>query len=104
MTPALLPAILEEGSTLAGLSVGMVNDPGEEPGDLDKRKDEIDEHELEELTGADLPSCPRCGWRDTRLSHTRSMLDSILRTFSLRAFRCRSCGNRFRVPWRVPKG
>lgn len=78
--------------------------PGEESGDLGERKEEIDEHELEELTGADAPSCPRCGWRDTRLSYTRSMLDSMLRKFSLRAFRCRSCGNRFRVSWRVPRG
>jgi transcriptional regulator NrdR family protein len=51
----------------------------------------------------DRPICPRCGWHNTRLSHTRNLLDSVLRAFSLRAFRCRSCGNRFRAIWREPK-
>ena len=43
------------------------------------------------------PACPQCGWRNTRLSHTRTLFDGLLRAFSLRAFRCRSCGNRFRA-------
>jgi GMP synthase-like glutamine amidotransferase len=51
----------------------------------------------EEVAGPDHPTCPQCGWHNTRLSHTRSWLDPILRVFSLRAFRCRTCGNRFRV-------
>ncbi|MCX6627553.1 MAG: hypothetical protein NTW28_07990 [Candidatus Solibacter sp.] len=69
----------------------------------DKREDEFEEHEVEEVTGSERPTCPRCGWHNTRLSHTRSMLDTVLRGFSLRAFRCRSCGNRFRAFRRVPK-
>ena len=83
----------------------MAKDPEKKSAseDQDKREDAIEEEEVEEVTGPDCPICPRCGWHDTRLSHTRSMLDSILRTFSLRAFRCRSCGNRFRALRRVPK-
>ena len=57
----------------------------------------LDQEEVEELTDPERPICPRCGWHNTRLSHTRSMVDSVLRVFSLRAFRCRSCGNRFRA-------
>jgi hypothetical protein len=68
----------------------------------DERKLETPEDEVEEGTGPG-PKCPRCGWHNTRLSHTRGMLDSILRRFSLRAFRCRSCRNRFRAIRRTPK-
>jgi hypothetical protein len=73
----------------------MAKDPDrrsehEEPG-------ERAEGEVGEVTSPDRPACPQCGWQDTRLSHTRSALDSILRALSLRAFRCRTCGNRFRV-------
>jgi hypothetical protein len=72
--------------------------------DQDEREDGIEEkEEVEAVTEPDRPSFPRCGWHNTRLSHTKSMLDSILRTFALRAFRCRSCGNRFRVIRRVPR-
>lgn len=49
------------------------------------------------------PTCPACGWHNTRASHTKSWLDSVLRMFSLRAFRCRTCGNRFRVVRPSPK-
>jgi GMP synthase-like glutamine amidotransferase len=94
-----------EGTVLADLSVEMARGPEKESADeaLDKRKHEIGEDEVEETAGLDRPACPRCGWRNTRLSHTRSTLDAILRTFSLRAFRCRSCGNRFRVFRRDPE-
>jgi DNA-directed RNA polymerase subunit M/transcription elongation factor TFIIS len=72
--------------------------------DQDEREDDIEEKEkVEAVTEPDRPNCPRCGWHNTRLSHTRSMLDSILRMFALRAFRCRSCGNRFRAIRRVPR-
>ena len=43
------------------------------------------------------PVCPNCGWRNTRPSHTRTLLDTVLRTLAFRPYRCRSCGNRFRV-------
>jgi DNA-directed RNA polymerase subunit M/transcription elongation factor TFIIS len=84
----------------------MAKDPEKQPecAIQDEREDGTDEEageEVEEVTGPGHPSCPRCGWHDTRLSHTRSMLDSVLQTFSLRAFRCRSCGNRFRALWRA---
>jgi len=60
--------------------------------------DRFEEEELEEEPLVpDRPTCPRCGWHNTRPSHTKSILDTMLRTFSLRPYRCRSCGNRFRV-------
>ncbi|HTS61240.1 MAG TPA: type 1 glutamine amidotransferase [Candidatus Acidoferrales bacterium] len=49
------------------------------------------------------PVCPRCGWHNTRLSHTSNALDNLLRLFALRAYRCRSCGNRFRSISRRPR-
>ena len=52
---------------------------------------------VEQPTVPDRPTCPRCGWHNTRPSHTKHILDSVLRTFSLRPYRCRSCGNRFRI-------
>jgi hypothetical protein len=71
--------------------------------DQDQREEDGLSEPVEEISDPDRPPCPRCGWHNTRLSHTKSMLDSILRSFSLRAFRCRSCGNRFRASWRPPK-
>jgi DNA-directed RNA polymerase subunit M/transcription elongation factor TFIIS len=83
----------------------MAKDPEKqsEYEDHDVTEDGIEEEEVEEATDPNRPICPRCGWHNTRLSHTRSMLDPILRAVSLRAFRCRSCGNRFRAFWRVPR-
>ena len=92
----------------------MAKDPEEqsEYEDQDEREDEFDEEEEDEeeeeaveaeIRDPNRPTCPRCGWHNTRLSHTRTLLDSVLRTFSLRAFRCRSCGNRFHTVRRVPK-
>ena len=49
------------------------------------------------------PACPRCGWHNTRLSHTTTPVDMVLKVFSFRAFRCRTCGNRFRNFRRVQK-
>jgi DNA-directed RNA polymerase subunit RPC12/RpoP len=57
----------------------------------DERRDEV------EPVVDERPTCPRCGWRNTRPSHTKSILDSVLRIFALRPYRCRSCGNRFRA-------
>jgi DNA-directed RNA polymerase subunit M/transcription elongation factor TFIIS len=61
--------------------------------------DELEDGAVEEVEPAvpDRPTCPRCGWRNTRPSYSKNILDSVLRTFSLRPYRCRSCGNRFRV-------
>jgi tRNA(Ile2) C34 agmatinyltransferase TiaS len=86
----------------------MAKDPEKESEyqDLDEREDEIgvkEVAEVAEVTDPDHPRCPRCGWHNTRLSLTTTILDSILRTFALHAFRCRSCGNRFRVLRRTPK-
>jgi transposase len=69
----------------------------------DERENQGEEEEVEVVADPERPTCPRCGWHNTRLSHTRDVFDGILRTFSLRAFRCRSCGNRFRRFRRVPK-
>jgi tRNA(Ile2) C34 agmatinyltransferase TiaS len=84
----------------------MAIDPEEQSEPKDQGKVEIeglDQEEVEGLTDLERPICPRCGWHNTRLSHTRSMVDSVLRAFWLRAFRCRSCGNRFRVIRRIPR-
>ena len=66
-----------------------------------ENSDEVEAAELEEeeevAAVPERPSCPRCGWHNTRPSHTRSILDPVLRMFSLRPYRCRSCGNRFRA-------
>jgi transposase len=69
----------------------------------DERENQAEEEEAETVSDPERPTCPRCGWQDTRLSHTKDLFDNILRTFSLRAFRCRSCGNRFRRFRRAPK-
>ena len=66
----------------------------------DEQENSLD---VEEATDPEHPTCPRCGWHNTRLSYSTGVLDSLLRTFSLRAFRCRSCGNRFHRVRRVTK-
>jgi transposase-like protein len=79
----------------------MAKDPDRksEPEDHDEQAaaEAAEEAEVEAAASAHPPTCPQCGWHNTRLSHTRNALDSILRLLSLRAFRCRACGNRFRV-------
>ena len=57
---------------------------------------------LEERPEPERPTCPRCGWHNTRPSRTRG-IDWILRWLWFRAFRCRSCGNRFQVLQRTRK-
>jgi transposase len=69
----------------------------------DEPEDQVEEQEVRVVSDPERPTCPRCGWHNTRLSHTKDIFDGILRTFSLRAFRCRSCGNRFRRFRRVSK-
>jgi transposase len=66
----------------------------------DEQEDSV---EIEEVPDPNHPTCPRCGWHNTRPSYSTGMLDSLLRTFSLRAFRCRSCGNRFHRVRRITK-
>jgi hypothetical protein len=39
--------------------------------------------------------CPACGWMDTRLSLTHTLLDNILGLVGLVPYRCRTCGDRF---------
>jgi hypothetical protein len=78
----------------------MAKDPEERSRHEGQREEGIEglkQGESEVLSDLERPICPRCGWRNTRLSHTRGTLDSVLRVFSLWAFRCRSCGNRFRA-------
>ena len=41
------------------------------------------------------PFCPSCGSTDIRGSQTHRMLDFLLKSFSLRPHRCRSCRKRF---------
>ena len=72
--------------------------------DRDEREEDLDEGEQEVvITSPDRPTCPRCGWHNTRLSHTKTVVDKVLRVFSVRAFRCRTCGNRLRSLRRSPK-
>ena len=84
----------------------MAKDPEKqsEYEDHHESADGIEDEEVEGVTDPNRPICPRCGWHNTRLSHTRSMLDPILRAVALRAYRCRSCGNRFRAFRRAPRG
>ena len=51
----------------------------------DEREDQVEEEEVEAVSDPERPTCPRCGWHNTRLSHTKDIFDGILRTFSLRA-------------------
>jgi hypothetical protein len=62
-----------------------------------ERNSEIDEQGAVEGGRADLdkPACPKCGWHNSRLSLTKSLVDRFFRTFSLKAYRCRTCGKRF---------
>jgi hypothetical protein len=39
--------------------------------------------------------CPNCGSVDVRMSQSHRTLDSLLQSFSLRPYRCRSCRKRF---------
>ena len=41
------------------------------------------------------PFCPKCGSTDIRGSQTHRMLDFLLKSFSLKPHRCRSCRKRF---------
>jgi len=81
---------------------------GQVPADeRDEREDDVveEEVEVEELViDPDRPPCPRCGWHNTRLSHTKTIVGTMLKAFSLRAFRCRSCANRFYSKHRVKRG
>ena len=49
-----------------------------------------DEHEE-----SHKPFCPRCGSTDIRVSQTQRTLDFLLKSFSLKPYRCRSCRKRF---------
>jgi hypothetical protein len=93
--------------------MAMTDDPKSNRNFLEglSRAEDLEDAELEEEREAtptppvadDRPMCPRCGWRNTRRSHTKGVVDLVLRTFSVRAFRCRTCGNRFRVMRRAAK-
>jgi hypothetical protein len=73
-----------------------------EPHELE-RHDENEELDDVEADGGDegesiefeQPFCPRCGWHNTRPSHTSNVIDIVVRMFGFRPYRCRSCGNRF---------
>ena len=84
----------------------MSKDP-KQKSEFEDRDDEIedigeDEVELDEPS-FEQPFCPRCGWHNTRPSHTSNAVDLLVRMFGLRPYRCRSCGNRFRSMRRVQK-
>ena len=98
----------------SGLGMGRTEDTNPDSSFLEGfvREDEFEEDQFDEaradaapasLATDDKPVCPRCGWKNTRRSNPKGMIDLLLRTFSLRAFRCRSCGNRFHVMRRSSK-
>ena len=83
----------------------MAKDPEHQP-ELGQREELGDESEgggEPAERSFEQPLCPRCGWHNTRLSHTSTLLDNLAGVFGLRAFRCRSCGNRFRAMRRSRK-
>jgi hypothetical protein len=47
------------------------------------------------LFSEDKQRCPGCGSLDTRHSFRGGLLDSLMRAFRKRPFRCRSCRQRF---------
>jgi len=49
----------------------------------------------EQAAESHKPFCPKCGSTDIRASQTHRTLDNLLRSFSLRPHRCRSCRKRF---------
>ena len=73
--------------------------PGTGMGKDQGKNSELEEHDAVEGGPIDLdkPPCPKCGWHNTRLSLSKHLVDSFLRTFSLKAYRCRACGKRFHV-------
>jgi transposase-like protein len=57
-----------------------------------------------EEEGQPKPRCPNCGWKNVRISHTKSFLDKILSSsLSIQRFKCRSCGRYFRHRYRIPE-
>jgi hypothetical protein len=48
-----------------------------------------------------LPRCPKCGWQNVRLAHTKNVLDAVLSPISIHRFKCRSCGRYFRRRYRI---
>jgi hypothetical protein len=77
--------------------------PTEELADAATDEEDEDEEDDEEPVDPEHPTCPRCGWSNTRRSYSHTLMDGILRTFSFHPFRCRSCGNRFRIMCRRPR-
>ena len=74
------------------------------PDETDEDLEVLDEDAVEDEEAAfEQPVCPRCGWHNTRISHTSNIIDFLVRSLGLRAYRCRSCGNRFRVMRRIRK-
>ena len=61
--------------------------------------EEVGDEQLEE---SHKPFCPKCGSTDIRMSQTHRTLDFLLKSFSLRPHRCRSCRKRFYL--RKPAG
>jgi predicted RNA-binding Zn-ribbon protein involved in translation (DUF1610 family) len=39
--------------------------------------------------------CPSCGAVDVRESHSRNLIDALMRLFGMVAYRCRACRSRF---------
>ena len=54
-----------------------------------------EEDDLEQVEDSHKPFCPKCGSTDIRASQTHRTLDHLLKGFSLRPWRCRSCRKRF---------
>jgi len=74
-----------------------------EPAPDEEIEDEEDDEVEVEEPSFEQPFCPRCGWHNTRPSHTSTLVDMMVRMFGFRPYRCRSCGNRFRAMRRIQK-
>jgi transposase-like protein len=57
--------------------------------------------QAEELAARPKPRCPNCGWKNVRISHNKSLLDTILAAMSIQRFKCRTCGRYFRHRYRI---
>lgn len=70
--------------------------------DPDETSQTTDKPEERKAAAQPVPRCPNCGWRNVRIARTKGFLDTILSaTFSLRRFKCRSCGRYFRHRYRI---
>ncbi len=67
-------------------------DDSPRPG-LAEHLEELEDHYARERRA--LARCPNCGSPNIRKAHVEGILDSFMRLFSRRPYRCRDCRDRF---------